>query len=124
MKNSGQQIMSLNVKHGEIWIADLNPRFGAEPGKLRPILVWQNQALLDAAHPSTIILPLTTRQVSNAMPLRVRIEEHMKLLQDSDILIDQIRAIDNQRISTGPIGRLAGQQLIEVEAALNTILQA
>lgn len=112
------------MKHGEIWIADLNPRFGAEPGKLRPVLVWQNQALLDAGHPSTIILPLTTRLVSDAMPLRVRVQKHMKLLQDSDILIDQIRAIDNQRISTGPVGHLTGQQLMDVEAALGIILRA
>ena len=36
------------MKRGEIWLADLNPRRGTEPGKTRPVLVVQSQALLDA----------------------------------------------------------------------------
>lgn len=38
-------------ERGEVWIADLNPRSGAEPGKARPVLIVQAQALLDAEHP-------------------------------------------------------------------------
>src|SRR5436190_20978889 len=58
---------------GEIWLADLNPPHGTEPGKTRPVLIVQAQALLDAAHPSTLIVPLTTNLVSDAEPLRVRV---------------------------------------------------
>ena len=47
-------------KRGEIRLADLNPRRGTEPGKTRPVLIVQAQALLDAGHPSTLIIPLTT----------------------------------------------------------------
>ena len=60
-------------KRGEVWLADLNPRRGAEPGKTRPVLVVQAQALIDAEHPSTLIVPLSTRLVDDAEPLRIRI---------------------------------------------------
>jgi len=43
--------------NGEIWLANLNPGKGKEPGKVRPALIVQGQALLDAKHPSTLIVP-------------------------------------------------------------------
>ena len=55
---------------GEIWLANLNPGRGTEPGKIRPVLILQNQALLDAEHPSTLIIPLTTNLIDDAEPLR------------------------------------------------------
>ena len=91
------------IKHGEVWIADLNPRQGTEPGKVRPVLVIQSQILLDVAHPSTLVIPLTTKLINDAEPLRLRITAQDKLKQDSDLLIDQIRAIDNNRLIQGPL---------------------
>ncbi|MCY7328866.1 MAG: type II toxin-antitoxin system PemK/MazF family toxin, partial [Saprospiraceae bacterium] len=29
----------------EIWIADLSPRFGTEPGKIRPVVIVQTDLL-------------------------------------------------------------------------------
>jgi mRNA interferase MazF len=87
-----------NFNTGEIWLADLDPRNGSELGKKRPVLIIQNQVLLDVQHPSTLILPLTTNLIDNAEPLRIRINPQHKLLKPSDILVDQIRAIDNQRL--------------------------
>jgi mRNA-degrading endonuclease toxin of MazEF toxin-antitoxin module/predicted transcriptional regulator len=66
-------------KRGEIWLADLNPRRGTEPGKTRPVLIVQAQALLDAGHPSTLIIPLTTQRIDDAEPLRLRIAAQGKL---------------------------------------------
>ena len=36
---------------GEVWLADLDPRRGTGPGKTRPVLIIQSQALLDVDHP-------------------------------------------------------------------------
>ena len=93
--------MSNNFNTGEIWLADLSPRNGSELGKKRPVLIIQNQVLLDIKHPSTLILPLTTNLIDNAEPLRIRINPQDKLTKHSDILVDQIRAIDNQRLCYG-----------------------
>ena len=89
--------------HGEIWLADLNPGKGTEPGKIRPVLILQNQALLDANHPSTLVIPLTTNLIDDAEPLRIRITADGKLNKDSDLLLDQLRAIDNKRLIEGPL---------------------
>ena len=59
--------------NGEIWLANLNPGRGKEPGKVRPVLIVQGQALLDAKHPSTLVVPLTTQLTEDAEPLRLRI---------------------------------------------------
>ena len=50
--------MTRKLEHGAVWLADLNPRRGTEPGKTRPVLIIQNQALLDAGHPATLVIPL------------------------------------------------------------------
>lgn len=108
-------------KRGEVWLADLNPRRGTEPGKTRPVLVVQAQALIDAEHPSTLIVPLTTRLVDDAEPLRIRIRASGALRKDSDLLIDQVRAIDNRRLVQGPLTRLQPQQLLAVGTALRDV---
>ena len=105
MRNLRKLSMTQKLNYGEVWLANLNPGNGTEPGKTRPVLIIQNQALLDAQHPSTLIIPLTTNLIDNAEPLRVRIKAAGKLEKDSDLLIDQIRAIDNRRFLEGPLLR-------------------
>ena len=95
--------MIQKLNYGEIWLANLNPSKGTEPGKTRPVLIIQTQALLDIKHPSTLIIPLTTNLIDNAEPLRVRVKADGGLEQDSDLLIDQVRAIDNKRFLEGPL---------------------
>ena len=109
-------------RRGEVWLADLNPRHGTEPGKTRPVLLVQPQALLDANHPSTLVVPLTTRLQDDAEPLRIRLPADGKLAKASDLLIDQLRAIDNHRLVKGPLSRLSHAQLHRVDQALAEVL--
>jgi mRNA interferase MazF len=108
--------------HGEIWLANLNPDRGSEPGKTRPVLILQNQALLDADHPSTLVIPLTTNLVEDAEPLRLRIPAANKLDRDSDLLVDQLRAIDNTRLTEGPLHRLDDTTLHHIYAAVVEVM--
>ena len=107
---------------GEIWLANLDPRRGTEPGKTRPVLILQSQALLDANHPSTLIVPLTRNIVDNAEPLRIRVPPSGRLRRNSDLLIDQLRAIDNRRLVQGPMTRLARPLITRVEEAIREVL--
>ena len=111
-------------RRGEIWLANLNPQRGTEPGKTRPVLVVQAQALLDAEHPSTIVVPLTMRLVENAEPLRVRVPRSGKLRRDSDVLVDQLRAIDNRRLVSGPLLALDVVTVRRVVAAIGEVIGA
>ncbi len=109
-------------KRGEIWLANFAPRHGTEPGKTRPVLIIQAQALLDAHHPSTVIIPLTTNLVEDAEPLRIRVPATDKLRRNSDLLIDQIRAIDNQRLVQGPLTQLSDSLLAKIARAIRDVL--
>ena len=111
------------LKQGEIWLANLNPGKGSEPAKTRPVLIMQGQALLDAGHPSTIIIPLTSKLIENAEPLRIRVTAHGRLKQDSDLLIDQLRAIDNRRLTEGPLTRCDRQLMVRVYDAIRDVLE-
>lgn len=107
---------------GEVWLADLNPPRGTEPGKMRPVLIVQSQVLLDVGHPSTLIVPLTTRLIEDAEPLRLRVAPSGKLRRKSDLLIDQIRAIDNRRLTGGPLTRLSEALMERLGRALQEVL--
>ncbi len=111
-------------ERGEGWLANLNPnpRRGTEPDKTRPVLIVQAQALIDAGHPSTLIVPLTTNLIEDAEPLRVRVPAQGSLRRDSDLLIDQVRAIDNQRLVQGPLVRLDEELMTTVAQALGEVL--
>ncbi len=109
-------------ERGEVWLANLNPRRGTEVGKTRPVLIFQAQTLLDALHPSTLIIPLTTNLIDDAAPLRVRVPASGRLRHASDLLIDQLRAIDNRRLIEGPLLQLNEELMQRTDAALREVL--
>jgi mRNA interferase MazF len=89
----------MKVKQFEIWIADLNPQIGTEPVKARPVLILQTNLLNKISHPSTIICPITTHLLKESDILRVHIEKSVANAKEScEVMIDQIRAIDNNRL--------------------------
>ena len=88
----------MTIRKFHVYMADLNPRFGTEPGKIRPVIVVQTN-LLNQVHPSVIICPITTQINHKAKILRIHLKRGEAGLQsDSDIIVDQIRAIDNRRL--------------------------
>lgn len=85
-------------KHGFLYLADLNPWVGTEPGKVRPVLVIQSRLLNEVGHPSTWVLPCTTRCVGENL-LRVPVPAGLAGNEDDcEIMIDQSRAVDNRRL--------------------------
>lgn len=107
---------------GEIWLANLNPGKGTEPGKIRPVLIIQCQELLDVIHPSTLIIPLTTNLIDDAEPLRLRIPTRERLAKDSDLIIDQMRAIDNKRLIDGPLLTCPASLMTRIDQCLMEVL--
>lgn len=85
------------LKRYDIWVADLNPPIGTEPGKVRPVVIIQTD-FLNNTHLSTLICPVTTNIVQSSKILRVHLQKNQTGLKaSSDILIDQVRSIDNKR---------------------------
>jgi mRNA interferase MazF len=88
----------MKAKQYELWIADLNPRIGTETGKVRPVVIVQTD-LLNKYHPSTLVCPITTNVQAESEILRVHLTKGTaNVKEDCDIMIDQIRAIDNARL--------------------------
>jgi mRNA interferase MazF len=112
----------MEIRKWSVYLADLSPRFGTEPGKTRPVVVVQTD-LLNTNHPSTIICPLTTQIHPQSDVLRVHLSKgEAGLIEKSDIMADQIRAIDNRRFvkRLGTIGRVSKKKLTEnIQIILN-----
>ncbi len=105
----------MTAKKFEIWLANLDPRFGTEAGKTRPVLIVQTDSL-NKVHPSTLICPITTNVKPEIQILRINIKkETAKVKEDCDVIIDQLRAIDNKRLikRIGEIPKEIGEKVKE-----------
>jgi len=107
------------IKQFEIWLADLNPARGTEPGKTRPVVIIQTD-LLNETHPSTIICPITSKVNNEILLLRVHLKKN-QLEKLSDILVDQIRAIDNKRL-VKKVGKLTNEQIQTLKTNFRIVL--
>ncbi len=88
----------MRIRRGILYLAELNPSLGTEAGKTRPVLVIQSDLHNETGHPSTWILPCTTRRTGQNM-LRVPLPKGMAgNREECEIMIDQSRAIDNRRL--------------------------
>jgi len=114
--------LDMKIKQFEIWIADLNPQIGTETGKTRPVLTVQTNLLNKIPHPSTIICPLTTNVKKDVELLRVHLKKgDANMLEDCDIMIDQLRAIDNKRLIK-KIGDLPSNLIETVKENIRIVL--
>ena len=106
-----------------VYTVALDPRVGTKPGKQRPCLAIQPTEFAEAGLRSTVVLPLTTNVLEvDAFPLRVRVPAGVcRLASDSDVLVDQILAWDNQLFRTD-LGPLPEALQDEVRRALREFL--
>ena len=116
------------VKRGEIWLVDFEPQtHRSEPGKTgRPALVLQTDILNQTGHKTTIVIPGTTQvyrdNQGDAYPLRVMLHKNIGLPEDTDLLVDQIRAISNARfLGNAAITVLSANHLKRVAEALSLL---
>jgi mRNA interferase MazF len=87
----------MKIKQYNIYLADLEPSYGTEPGKIRPVVVVQANLLNESNH-STMVCPITAKVIAGFKFLRIHLpKKESGLKKDSDVLVDQIRAIDNRR---------------------------
>lgn len=108
----------IRIRRWGVYLVDLNPRVGTKPGKLRPCVVIQDDALNDAGHPSTVVVPVTSQRADqSAFPLRVFLPHgEGGVERDSVILVDQLLAWDNLRF-VHQLGMLSLEKQIELEEA-------
>jgi mRNA interferase MazF len=109
----------MKIKQYDIWLANLNPSRGTEPGKTRPVVIVQTN-LLNEEHLSTLVCPVTTNVNIEIELLRVHLKKG-QLDKPSDILVDQIRAIDNRRLIK-KVGSLTKDQAAKLKENIKIVL--
>ena len=113
--------MSARIEAGRLYAADLNPRRGTEPGKVRAVLVVQSDLLNEVGHASTVILPCTTRLTGESL-LRVQLPKGIAGNRlECEVMVDQVRAVDNRRLRR-QLGKVPRPVLLEVREKLRRLL--
>lgn len=88
----------MEIKRGDIFLADLEPTKGSEQGGIRPVLIIQNNTS-NKYSPVTIIAAITSRVFDKEYSTNIFIsKKESRLDNDSTIMMNQIRTIDNSRL--------------------------
>ena len=106
------------IRKFEVLLVNFNPARGTMPGKIRPAIVIQTNSLNKVGHPSTLVIPISSKDYTNTSILRIKIDASLQngLEKPSYAVIDQLTAIDNSKIK---------QKLGELEiASKNAIIYA
>lgn len=118
----------IRLKRGQVWEVDFEPQaHKEEPGKRGlPALVIQTNILNQAGHATTIVIPGTNQVYRDAQgdgyPLRVSVGKLGDMTQETDLLVDQIRTISNQRLlGDKPLAALSRSHMKRVEDALRLL---
>jgi len=112
-------VMTMTVRRGDIYYADLSPVVGSEQGGVRPVLVIQND--VGNKFSPTIIVSAITSQLDKArLPTHIEIAgEKYGLSKNSVVLLEQVRTIDKRRLRE-KAGHLDEQVMRKVDYALRT----
>lgn len=108
-------------KRGEIYIADLDPPFGREIHKKRPVLIISNNDF-NLATPYTVIIPSSSIVPNIISPGLIYLGKPKGFNEESVLLPLFIRSIDQDRLIK-KIGKISKQKMIEVEEAIKLVLK-
>ncbi len=110
----------MNIKRGDLVLANLEPVLGSEQGKIRPCLIVQND-ILNQFSPNTIVVPITSTVPDKKYPHIVIISgEESGLKKQSTILCNQIRTISTKGRILKKIGLLTHETMKKVDEAIKT----
>lgn len=111
----------MQIKRGDILLANLEPIQGSEQGGVRPVLIIQND-ISNKYSPVTIIAAITSKVFDKEFPTNVFIlKKESGLDKDSTIMLNQIRTIDKARLIK-KVGSLDFQLMEKVDLALTISL--
>jgi mRNA interferase MazF len=86
----------MKIRFGYLYAADMNPRIRSKPGKIRPVVVIQSSAVIDAGSPGIVIIP-TTSKLDEENALRIRLPAGAAGNRiESDVLVDQVHTLDRE----------------------------
>ena len=111
-----------NIRRGQVWTGNLNPRRGQEVGKVRPVLVIQGDWMSAAQRRTVVVLPLTSDVSRSREPVRVTLRARDALREDSQVMVDQPRTLDRRRLGPEPLTELTAGEMAQVEESLLAVI--
>ena len=110
--------LSVSVKRGEIYYADLSPVVGSEQGGVRPVLIIQND-VGNRYSPTVIAAAITSQRDKAKLPTHIEVPASSCGLQkDSTVLLEQVRTIDKRRLRER-MGELPPDAMHSIDSALS-----
>jgi len=108
----------MKIQTGCLYLANLNPSFGSEINKERPVLVIQKES---AIRRTVIILPISSKKITQPkIECLLKKDKTNNLYTDSIVILDQIRAIDKRRL-IGEIGKVDSKIYNQIISRLKNI---
>jgi mRNA interferase MazF len=111
----------MNLKRGDVWLANLNPTKGSEQAGIRPVIIFQND-LISQFSTTSITIPLTTNQRRATLPICLLIKKgDGGLIEDSVALCFQMRVLDKTRLIR-KLGQLSFDTIARLEEVVSLTL--
>lgn len=107
-------------KRGDIYIANLDPSFGREFRKKRPVLIISNNDL-NRILPTIIMIPFSSIVPQKIGPDFVEFINQKGLEKASVLVVNQLGAVDTMRL-INKVGRISKNKMEEVEEAMKLVL--
>ncbi len=110
------------IEKGEIYLANLGNIKKEDIGKIRPVLVFQNdllnRMLSETTYNDIIVIPLSSKIIKS--DFSYIINKRDKLEKDSTILCNAIKMINAKRLKTdqGYLTKLDNNEIIKIENIL------
>ena len=111
----------MGLTRGDVVLLNFSPTKGGEIGKLRPAIILSDSddnEILD----TVIVIPLSTRIETDALPYRYLINARDKLQKDCDACIYEIRALSKTRVKE-KLSVLTNEELTIVQDSLCHIIK-
>jgi mRNA interferase MazF len=116
----------MSIKRGEIYLANLGNVKHTDIGKIRPVLIFQNDHLnrmvADELYDDVIIIPLSSKMKESDFTFSLRKRD--KLEKNSTILCHAIKMIASKRIllNEGKLTTLNESEMKEIEKRISLVL--
>jgi mRNA interferase MazF len=111
----------MKIRFGHLYAADMNPRVRSKPGKIRPVVMVQSSAVIDAGSPGVVIVPTTTKlDEQNALRIRLPAAAAGNRFE-SDVLVDQVHTLD-RALFRREIGQLPLETMSRILDGLSLLI--
>ncbi len=111
----------IQVRQGDIWMANLNPAKGSEQSGFRPVVILSGN-MLNTIMPVVFTAPLTTKIKRFKGNPVIQPDEENGLSQPSELLVFHFRSMSKERL-TEKIGHVRNEVITTAVTTLNDLLK-